>query len=120
MSGPNAAFALPPSDRDDAPIAPSSSAVVSDVVAEAGRKPSQPIEGAPAAQLTAIADTLNGALFAAIDLRAAFEAGDFKAADAARRRLSSALCVDLRVLSHQLGRSIMRAELERNVVEIPE
>ena len=114
MSRANAAFSLPPGDRDDADVA--TSGTLDERAAVAGREPVTPAQvGSPPpltpasdAVAATLATVLDGATFALGELRLALAHADAPAADAAAWRLSEALMMDPRGLAANLRKTVMR------------
>lgn len=107
MSRNNAAFSLPPGDRDDAPFLPperTGDEAAGRTPEAAAAAPTDPVsEG-----LRRIAAPLDEAAMALAHVRAAHAAGDNAAATAAAWRLNEALVlVDLRSLSVDLRRRLV-------------
>lgn len=105
MSGPNASFALPPGDRDDAPFPPTGCSPDEALQPVAGREPIElGADFQPAFEQ--LGRTLDAAQLARADLKAALATNNLALIKAAAYRLSDVMVIDPRALAHRIRRAI--------------
>lgn len=108
MSGANAAFSLPPGDRDDAEQPKQTGGLSNADTADAGRKHAAAEPESAGVLIERLGVALDEAQLRLGELRMARTGGDPALIEAARHRLNEALMADPRVLGFQIGRALRR------------